>query len=272
MTSLPVLQRVSKQAERAASQTSGGDKRVYGVGLIIALLILWECSARFGWVASSYWPPFSSVLLAAVQGLASKDVLSMLAATLLRMAIGYLLGCAIGVALGLLLGTNRWLRYLVQPLVEIIRPIPTPAVIPPLILFLGVDDALKIFVIALASFFPAFTSALSGALSVDQTLIDTARTFRVGWRSTVLQVILPATLPAVSSGLRTAIGLSLIVAVIAEMIAGASGIGYFIVQMQYAVQPASVYAAIVYLAAIGYGLNRFFLAIEHRLVPWIGKA
>jgi ABC-type nitrate/sulfonate/bicarbonate transport system permease component len=272
VSSLPALQRVPKPIGQEALQTTGGGKRIYGLGLIIALLLLWECSARLGWVASSYWPPFSSVLLAAVQGLASEDVLSMLAATLWRMAAGYSLGCLSGVALGLLLGTSRWSRYVIQPLVEIIRPIPAPAIVPPLILFLGVDDALKIFVIALASFFPAFTSALNGSLAVDQILVDTARTFRIGWWSTALRVILPAMLPAVSSGLRTAVGLSLIVAVVAEMIAGASGIGYFIVQMQYAAQPAAVYAAIVYLAIIGYGLNRLFLAIERRLVPWIGKA
>lgn len=259
-------------ADPIAGEGRRVDTRIYGAALIVGLLIVWECSARFGWVTSSYWPPFSSVVVAAAEGLVSGDIMPMLASTLRRMAVGYVLGCAAGTALGLLLGTSRWLRYVVQPVIEVIRPIPVPAIVPPLILLLGVDDALKIFIIALASFFPPFTSALAGAMSVDATLKETARTFRAGWWRTQLRVVLPAMLPAVAAGLRTATGLALVVAVVAEMIAGSSGIGYFIVQMQYAVKPAAVYAAVIYLAAVGYALNRVMLAIERRLVPWAGKA
>jgi ABC-type nitrate/sulfonate/bicarbonate transport system permease component len=154
------------------------EKRLYGLALIAALLILWEASARLGWVVSSYWPPVSVVLLAALRGLAGGDVALTLLATLRRGAIGYASGSMAGITLGLLLGVNRWLRYLIRPIIEVIRPIPAPAVIPPLILFLGVDDALKIFIVALASFFPVFTNAFSGVHAVDDTLACTPSTIR----------------------------------------------------------------------------------------------
>ncbi|MEH2549163.1 ABC-type nitrate/sulfonate/bicarbonate transport system permease component [Bradyrhizobium sp. AZCC 2262] len=247
------------------------EKRLYGLALIAALLILWEASVRLGWVVSSYWPPVSVVFLAALRGLAGGDIALTLLATLRRGAIGYASGSVAGITLGLLLGVNRWLRYLIRPIIEVIRPIPAPAVIPPLILFLGVDDALKIFIVALASFFPVFTNAFSGVQAVDDTLVQTARTFRVGWYRTMMKVILPATLPPITAGLRSAISIALVVAVIAEMIAGSSGIGYFIVEMQYAMRPDQMYAAIIYLAATGYILNRLFLAVEARLIPWMGK-
>jgi ABC-type nitrate/sulfonate/bicarbonate transport system permease component len=247
------------------------EKRLYGLALIAALLILWEASARLGWVVSSYWPPVSVVLLAALRGLAGGDVALTLLATLRRGAIGYASGSMAGITLGLLLGVNRWLRYLIRPIIEVIRPIPAPAVIPPLILFLGVDDALKIFIVALASFFPVFTNAFSDVHAIDDTLVQTARTFRVGWYRTMMKVILPATLPSIAAGLRSAISIALVVAVIAEMIAGSSGIGYFIVQMQYDMRQDQMYAAIIYLAATGYILNRLFLAAEARLIPWMGK-
>jgi ABC-type nitrate/sulfonate/bicarbonate transport system permease component len=268
MQTASVVERVVRPESR---YVRAHDKRLLGAGLVLALLILWECSARFGWVASSYWPPISLVFLAALRGLAGGEILLMLGATLRRMAIGYSLGCSFGVVAGLLLGTNRWLRYTILPLVEVIRPIPIPAIIPPLILFLGVDDGLKIFIIALASFFPVFTNALTGVQSIDDTLVGTARTFRIGWLRTLVHVILPASLPSIAAGLRTAISLALVVAAIAEMIAGSSGIGYFIVQMQYAVRPEAMYAAIMYLAATGYALNRAFLGLEAYLMPWIGK-
>ena len=246
--------------------------RASGVLLVVGLLLLWEASARFGWVQSGSWPPFSAVLAATWRGFVEGELALPLLSTIGRMLAGYAIGCSLGVVLGLLLGGNRWLRYLLLPVVEAIRPIPIPAIVPPLILFLGLDDALKIFVVALASFFPALINTMAGVLGVDDVLMQTARTFRVGWTRTTLRVVLPATLPAISSGLRVAIGLALVVTVVAEMIAGSAGIGYHIVQMQYALRPDAMYAAVLCLALTGYVLNRLFLAGEARLIPWMGRA
>ncbi|MGA0594040.1 ABC transporter permease [Enterovirga sp. CN4-39] len=246
--------------------------RASGFVLILVLLALWEASARLGWVQSQSWPPFSAVLAATWRGLAEGELGLPLLSTIGRMLAGYAIGCGLGVALGLLLGANRWIRYVVLPVVEVIRPIPIPAIVPPLILFLGIDDALKIFVVALASFFPALINTMAGVLGVDDVLLQTARTFRIGWTRTMLRVVLPATLPAISSGLRVAIGLALVVTVVAEMIAGSAGIGYYIVQMQYALRPDAMYAAVLCLALTGYLLNRLFLAGEARLIPWMGRA
>lgn len=245
--------------------------RVYGVVLIAVLLTVWEVSSRLGWVVSDYWPPVSTILLAAIRQLAGGEILQALAATLRRAAIGYVLGSAVGIGLGILLGKSRVFRFAFLPLIEIIRPIPTPAVIPPLILFLGVDDTLKIFIVSLASFFPVFTNTFAGVASIDDTLVQTARTFRTSWIRTLWSVLLPATLPAIAAGLRTATSLALVIAVLSEMIAGSSGIGYYIVQMQYALRPDLMYAAVVYLAVTGYALNRIFLVLEARFIPWMGK-
>jgi len=245
--------------------------RLSGFVLVAALLCLWEASARLGWVNSQNWPPVSLVLVAVAQGIASGELASLLLSTLRRMASGYVLGCGIGVALGLLLGTNRWLRYVLKPIIEVIRPIPAPAIVPPLILFLGVDDALKIFVVSLACFFPAFLNTLAGVETIDDVLLQTARTFRVGARRTLFQVVFPATLPMIAAGLRVATGIALVVTVISEMIAGSSGIGYYIIQMQYAMKPEAMYAAVLLLAVTGYLVNRVFLVVEQRFIPWLGK-
>lgn len=246
------------------------DKRWLGAALIVALLLLWEASARFGWMTSDYWPPFSLVLRAAFYGLADHDMSNAFLSTISRSALGYAAGSGLGIILGILLGMNRWVRYALLPIIEILRPVPAPAIIPPLILFLGVDDALKIFIVALACFFPVFTNAFAGVQSIDDTLLQTARTFRVSWLSTLMKVVFPASLPTLAAGLRAAVSTALIVGVIVEMIAGASGIGYFIVQMQYAMRPDIMYASVIYLAAIGYMLNRAFLMLERKAIPWMG--
>jgi ABC-type nitrate/sulfonate/bicarbonate transport system permease component len=170
-----------------ATDTAGRDvmrrllrTRASGFLLIIALLLLWEASARLGWTRSTSWPPVSAVFAALGSGLSSGDLASPLLSTLRRMLTGYAIGAALGITVGLLLGALRWLRWIVQPLVEIVRPIPVPAIVPPLILFLGIDDGLKVFVIGLATFFPVLINTMAGVVGVDDVLLQTARTFRVG--------------------------------------------------------------------------------------------
>lgn len=248
------------------------DRRAFGFLLLAVLLAFWELSSRAGWVASAYWPPVSHIFAAAVAQLAGGEILLALAATLRRAAIGYVAAAGAGIVLGIVLARNRLLRYALLPLIEIVRPMPTPAVIPPLILLLGVDDALKIFIVALASFFPIFSNTFAGVATVDDTLIQTARTFRTSTVRLLARVVFPATLPAIAAGLRTATSLCLVVAVLSEMIAGSSGIGYYLVETQYAMRPDLMYAAVLYLAATGYALNRIFLLLEARLVPWMGKS
>jgi ABC-type nitrate/sulfonate/bicarbonate transport system permease component len=271
MSSVSTLEDVGRDRAEPKPIAGKPGPRFYGFVLIAVLLLFWEVSSRLGWVVSSYWPPVTDILRAAIEQLAGGDLLNALLATLSRAASGYVIGSATGVLLGILLGKSRILRLALSPLIEIIRPIPTPAVIPPLILFLGVDDALKVFIISLASFFPVFTNTISGVAAIDDTLIQTARTFRTSWIRTLVRVILPATLPAVAAGLRTAISLAFVVAVLSEMIAGSSGMGYYLVQMQYALRPDLMYAAVLYLAIIGYCLNRAFVAFEARCLPWMGK-
>lgn len=271
MSVVGTLEGAGRKQPLASSVRKRCGTRLYGVLLIAALLLFWEISSRLGWIVSAYWPPVSTIFSSALSQLAGGEMLMSLAATLRRAAIGYATGSVIGVGLGILLGKSRLLRIALLPLIEIVRPIPTPAVIPPLILFLGVDDALKIFIVSLASFFPVFTNTFSGVAAIDDTLIQTARTFRTSWLRTLRCVLFPATLPAIAAGLRTATSLALVVAVLAEMIAGSSGIGYYLVEMQYALRPDLMYAAVLYLAITGYLLNRVFLVLEARLIPWMGK-
>jgi ABC-type nitrate/sulfonate/bicarbonate transport system permease component len=246
-------------------------RRLSGVLLVVALLLLWEASARLGWVNSSNWPPVTGVFAALLRGFSDGELARLLTSTLSRMAAGYVIGCGCGIALGLLLGTNRWARYVLKPLIEVMRPIPAPAIVPPLILLLGVDNALKIFVVALACFYPVFLNTLAGVAGVDEVLLQTARTFKVSARRVLLNVILPASLPMIAAGMRTATGIALVVTVIAEMIAGSAGLGYYIIQMQYALKPEPMYAAVICLAVTGYLLNRIFLLVEARAIPWLGK-
>jgi ABC-type nitrate/sulfonate/bicarbonate transport system permease component len=184
------------------------------------------------------------------------------------MVVGYAIGVAGAIVLGLAMAKLRAARAVLNPWVELLRPIPISAMVPPLILLLGLDDALKIFAIAFSVFFPVLVNTTAGVRAVDPVAIDVGRTLRVGRLAMVRSVIIPASLPYILAGMRISLPLALIVAVTAEMISGSAGIGYYLITMQYAMRPADMYAAVFLLAFLGYVLNAAFLMVERRLLHW----
>jgi len=242
--------------------------RTTGFALVALLLLTWEASVAWGWVRSDNWPRFSGVLLAVWQGWASGELAGVIGSTLYRTFAGFFLGSTLGIVMGVLLGRTAWLDWTLRPLVEIQRTLPAPALLPPLILLLGVDDALKIVVIALAVLPPVFVNTYSGVKATDETLILTARTLGLSRVATMWKIVLPATVPAIAAGMRTALALALVVAVIAEMISGTNGIGFHLMTMQYAMRADAMYASVVSIAAAGYLMNRVFLFAEKRLLHW----
>jgi len=220
------------------------------------------------WVSSTSWPPVTDILKAIATGLGNGELAQVFGSTLWRMVAGFAIGSAVGVLLGLGMANFPLVNAALRPLVELLRPIPMPAIVPPLILLLGIDHAMKVFAVAFACFFPVLVNTVGGVRAVDPTALDVARTFQVGRLRALRTVVLPASLPFILAGMRTSLALALIVSVVAEMIAGSEGIGYYIMTMQYAMRPGDMYAAIFLLAALGYSLNLILLGIEHRLLHW----
>ncbi len=241
--------------------------RFWGVLLLAGLLALWQVSALF-WVTSTNWPPVTEILKAIVAGLGNGELAQVFGSTLWRMAAGFAIGSLLGVLLGLAMASFPLADAALRPLVELLRPIPMPAIVPPLILLLGIDHAMKVFAVSFACFFPVLVNTVGGVRAVEPVALDVARTFQVGRLRTLARVVLPASLPYILAGLRTSLALALIVSVVAEMIAGSEGIGFYIMTMQYAMRASDMYAAIFLLAALGYALNLALLGVEQRVLHW----
>lgn len=242
--------------------------RAIGVLLIVVLLVIWELSARLRWIESPLWPTFSAVLVALWEQMARDELLHHIVSTLRRMFIGYGIAAVLGVGLGLLMGYYRFFYRLMEPLTEALRPVPSPAYIPIAILFLGIGDEMKIFVIMLGCLFPILLNTYSGVRSVDPVQVNTGRTFGLNRRKILWEIVFPASAPHVFTGLRISLAVALILAVIAEMVAANDGVGYFILYMQRSFHVAPMYAGIVTLAVLGYALNQVFLLVERVVLRW----
>lgn len=239
-----------------------------GVWLVFGLLALWEVSARANWVDSPNWPPLSHVLAALARDTLTGELPMRVGGSLWRMSAGFVLGSLAGVILGFAFALVPLTLRLFGPTVELLRPIPVPAVIPPLVLFLGLDDPMKITVVALTAFFPVLTNTMQGVAAVEAEAVAMGRTFGIGAARRASHIILPASLPYILAGLRVALGLALVVTVVAEMIAGEQGVGSYLVLMQFAGRAPEVYATVILLAILGYALNRGFVAAERRAIHW----
>lgn len=139
-------------------------------------------------------------------------------------------------------------------------------------MFLGIGDSMKIFMIAFSAFFPILRNTVTGVRSVDPILLDTARTFGVGTKDTVRKIVLSSALVYIFTGLRISLAIALILTVIAEQVAGNSGIGFYLLSAQRSFLIPQMYATVVALTIFGFALNRLFLVVERRALPWQNTA
>lgn len=245
-------------------------RRWPGFVLIAVLLAAWEYASAMRLIDPVSMPRVSLIAAAWLKTIDGGLLLQAVLPTLGRIFAGFALAAAIAVPLGLLMGSIPMVYRLLEPATELIRPIPSSAYIPVAILFLGIDNEMKVFVIVVACLFPILLNTYGGVRGIDPVLIDTGRTFGLSRAKALWQIVLPAALPNILTGMRISLGIALIVAVVAEMIAGNSGIGYFILDMQRIFRVPEMFAGIFTLGVLGFAINFIFLKIEGRLLHWRG--
>ncbi len=242
-----------------------------GLVFIASWIATLEIAVRQQWVNRAFSPFPSQIAGQLSEMLGSAHVLEPLASTVGLLGAGYLSACLVGVLLGLLMGYNRNAYHLLEPSLEMLRPIPKPALLPPLILLLGLGAPMKIVIVFLGAVFPVLINTIQGVRFADPVLLDVARTFRRGVLGTVFRVILPACLPLILAGMRVSLGLGLVLVVLAEMLTGAHGLGAQLVDAQRAFRVQEMYAWTVILAGLGLALALIFDWVEARLIFWSSR-
>jgi len=243
------------------------NSRLSGLLLIVLLLLLWQLSALYV-VQTPTWPPVTDIFAAWYANVADGTLVWHLLATLWRQMLGYVLAAAAGIGLGLAMGYFRPLYNLFEPLVEVLRPIPGPAYLPVLVLFVGIGHEMKVVLVMVASFFPILLNTYSGVRSIDRVQFDTARTLGLTTLQTFRELVLPAASPQILTGMRISLAISLILAILGEMIVSTDGLGYYTLLAQRTFKIPDMYAGIFMMALFGYVLNRLFLLFESRIIRW----
>jgi ABC-type nitrate/sulfonate/bicarbonate transport system permease component len=249
-------------------------RRALGLRLtaVAAFLGLWSALAGAVVVLQLFNPIFLPgpwLVLGSLAELAAKGQLwGHVAATLERVAIGFGTGAAAGVTLGLAAGALAPVRNVIEPLVELLRPIPPLAMLPMFIVWVGIGEPSKIGFITYATFFPIFLTTVTGVRQIDPLLLRAARSLGARGPALFARVILPAALPDVLTGLRLGVALAFFVIVISEFIGAEQGLGFLINDGRNFFQVPQMLGAAVVLGLLGYAGNELVRWLERRLTRW----
>ena len=189
-------------------------------------------------------------------------------ASLRRFAAGYAIGASVGVAVGVSMGSSRRVRQALEPLVELLRATPAIALVPALIVILGIGDRMRIAVIAFGVVFPVLVNSMDGVRAAPPELRETASLLRLGRAERILRVDLPAALPSIFAGLRVAVSIGLVMVVVSEFVGGGDGLGHYIRVEQSQFDIPEMYAGILFLGVLGFVLNGIFVLVERRALSW----
>ena len=242
--------------------------RLSGVVLLAFLILLWEALPRSGVIDPHYFPPFSAVVGALVNGIRSTEILRQTAMSISRALRGYFLAIVIGVSLGTLMGTIRWVSDMLDVFVELLRPVPSVGLIPIALLLFGTSDGYNISIITFGCVWPIFVNTFEGTRSIDTQWIDTARIYGATRYDLMRKVIVPAALPYTVAGLRISLASSIIIVTVTEMLASPDGLGFYIMDTYNTFRVPQMYSGIIAIGIVGYGLNRIFLVAEDRFMAW----
>ncbi|WP_223881701.1 aliphatic sulfonate ABC transporter permease SsuC [Affinibrenneria salicis] len=236
--------------------------------LPIALVAAWQLAVSAGWLSSRILPAPSAVISAAWALIASGELWHHLAISGWRAAVGFAIGGSLGLLLGFTTGLSRTGALLLDSTIQMIRNVPHLALIPLVILWFGIDESAKIFLVALGTLFPIYLNTWHGVRNVDAGLVEMARSYGLSGPALFWQVILPGALPSILVGVRFALGFMWLTLIVAETISASAGIGYLAMNAREFLQTDVVVVAIILYAMLGKAADSAARLLERSWLRW----
>jgi sulfonate transport system permease protein len=240
------------------------------LGWVLPILIVagWEVASRLGIMSENVLPAPSAVAEAFWRLLLTGELLNNIGVSTLRALGGFVVGGSIGFAFGLANGVSGLSRNVTDTTLQMIRNIPHLALIPLVILWFGIDEEAKLFLVALGVFFPIYVNTLLGIQGVDPQLVEMGRTYGMSRRQLFSRVILPGALPSIFTGLRYALGIMWLTLIVAETIASSSGLGYMAMQAREFLLIDVVVLSILIYALLGKLADTLARLLERIFLQW----
>jgi len=242
--------------------------RMSGWIALLLAIALWQLAAGTGWINPLFLPAPSAIARAIYQLAASGVLWQHLSYSIMRIGVGWMLGTAAGVVVGFAIGLSVLARSVGITFISALFPIPKIALLPLLILWLGIGEEPKIATIALGVFFSTAISVYSGVDNVPRNLIRMSQSFNVPVPAIVRRVIWPGALPSILAGFRITASVALLLVVSAEMIGAEYGIGAFVLQAGNLMQTDQLLAGVVILSVFGLVVGKLINVLEARLLHW----
>jgi sulfonate transport system permease protein len=234
----------------------------------VALVIIWELLAQGGWLSPQVLPAPSKIVRTAIKLAVAGSLLNDLGVSLLRAAAGFAIGGSVGFTLGILVGFSRVAEAAIDRSVQMIRAIPFLALLPLVIVWLGVGEAEKIFLVALGVTFPIYINTTLGIRQVDPKLIELGRVQGLSSLQLIRRIIFPGALPSILTGVRYALATAWLALVVAETIGAQSGLGFLAMDAREFLRTDVIVLTIVIYALIGVAADSIARLLERRLLAW----
>lgn len=238
------------------------------IAVPVLILVVWETVVRGGLVNATVLAPPSKLPGTVWELVQNGKLLQGILVSSTRALVGLAIGAITGVLLAIVAGLWRNGQHLVDPTVQLLRPLPATALMPLVVLLLGMDEAPKIFLVAYAAFFPVYLNTFQGIRDVDNRLIESAAVFGLSRTQLIKQVILPSSMSSFFVGFRFSVSISWVVLVVAEQLNAQSGIGYLMMDAQRYFRPDIILVGLIVYALFGLGSDILVRLIERRVLRW----
>lgn len=248
--------------------------RVWQIDWLVALVlpvllgVAWELAVRFGFTSGRLMPPPSRLAATALELIRSGELQVHIAATMIRVGLGFLFGAVAGTVMGALTGSSALLRRLLDPSLQALRAIPSIAWVPLFILWLGIFETSKLALVSLGVFFPVYLGVLSAIQDVDRKLLEVGRVFGLSAFGQIRRIILPAILPTWVAALRSGLGLGFMFVLAAELLGASEGVGYLLLDGQQMGRADSILVAMIIFAILGKLSDSILVAMARPVLRW----
>lgn len=246
-------------------------RKIKGLILPLVIILIWIIVVNLHLVNNYIVPSPKIVLVAAYEMLISGELLRNLMVSFLRVIVGFTITFIIAFPLAILLGSKPNIIPYIEPFLEFMRHIPPLAMIPILILWLGIGESSKLVIIFLATFFPVFSNTLNGVTNYDKKLLQVGEIFHFSKRDKFFKIIFPQAIPSIMTGIQLGLGYSWRSLMGAELIAASSGIGYMIIDAEQLSRPDIVIVGILSIGLLGYFIDFCIIKISKKLTKSYGK-